>query len=338
EPIADAAVPGPAYPIPFDADGLESKSLAMRFGVLTPKPIGIASWNDDFRRLIGFAQLTLRSEFKTVPKRTYLVGVSNGGAQVRTALETLPDIVDGGLEYAAPYWKPEQNLLDMLPPFLTAMPSYIESGFRDPQSRRVIESAGFPPDVVTADPSHPSLWCEYYSNAAPYYNDLTLFVYALLIDPNASAAAVVQAPQPNSTDPRRLPGRVGGSGLVQPSARAEYLPSPQARDAIVAFTHTGALQRPLISLAGTKDMLIPPTFHADGYAQAVATSGSTALHRLYLIDGATHFDKLANSGYWLQPALPFMWAAFDKLVRTVEAGDTQDAGVRRVVTSPSDIG
>jgi hypothetical protein len=337
EPLAAAASHGVAYPIPFDVDGLESKQMAIRSGALTPQRIGIASWNQDFRHLIEFAQLTLRVERGKLPTRTYAVGLSNGGAQVRSALEAFPELLDGGVEYAAPRWTPERSLLDLLPPFLQAMPTYVESGFTDPNAIRLIQEAGFPEDSRQNDPAHPSLWCEYYSNAAPFYNDLTLFVYALLIDPLATAVLGADGMTPNPRNARLLPGSTSGSGLVQPALRAGYTPSSSARDAIVAFTQTGAIERPLISVAGSKDMLVPPGFHAVGYAKSVADAGHAKLHRLYLVSGGTHFDSLAGAGYGLQPQLPFAWAAFERLVRTVEQGDVTDLGTTRTVSAPSDI-
>jgi len=337
EPLADAAVHGVAYPIPFDVDGLESKQMAIRAGVLTPQRIGIASWNDDFGHLIEFARLTLRVERGALPVRTYAVGLSNGGAQVRSALENFPELLDGGVEYAAPRWTPERSLLDLLPPFLSAMPGYIESGFADPVASKAIQDAGFPADVRQSDAGHPSLWCDYYSNVAPFYNDLTLFVYALLIDPEATATDALTATTPNPRNPRLLPGTPSGDGLAQPAARAAYTPSSSARDTIVAFAHTGAIERPLISLAGTRDILVPADFHAVGYAQAVAAAGHEKLHRLYLIREGTHFDSFAAFGYGLQPQLPFAWAAFDQLVRTVEHGETRDLGTTQTISAPSEI-
>lgn len=337
EPLADAAQHGVAYPIPFDVGGLESKQMAMRFGVLTPARIGIASWNEDFRALIEFARLTVRLERGAVPTHTYAVGLSNGGAQVRSALETFPDQLDGGVEVAAPRWTTTRSLLTMLPPFLAAMPAYVRSNFSDREARKAIEAAGFPADVIQSDLQHPSLWCEYYSNMAPFYNDVTLFVYALLIDPQATATLGLGASVPDVDNPQRLPGTLSAGGLAQPQLRADYTPSPEAGDTIVAFTHTGAIERPLISLAGTKDILIPPDFHAVGYAKSVADAGRAHFHRLYLIENGTHFDSLVSFGYGLQPQLPFAWAAFDKLVRTVEHDDTSDLGATRSVSTPSDI-
>jgi hypothetical protein len=115
------------------------------------------------------------------------------------------------------------------------------------------------------------------------------------------------------------------------------VPSSLARDAIGTFAHSGAIEKPLISIAGSKDMLIPPDFHAIGYAKAVAAVGRAHLHRLYIVENATHLDTFTAFGYGLRAHLPFTWAAFDLLVRTVERGDTRSTGTMRTVTSPAQI-
>jgi hypothetical protein len=322
------------YPIPFALPGIEKATAAMRFGVLSPHPVGVAAWNEDFQHLVEFARGVVRARHDSFPRRTYAVGLSNGGAQVRTALERFPEFFDGGVEYAAVRWTPQRSLLDLLPPFLAAMPGYVRSGFSDSAARATIEALGFPSDVLQPEiPAHPSLWCDYYL----IYQDLSLFVFALLIDPQATASWSGYPTVPNADDPRRLPGVVQGEGLVRPELRAAYVPSERARTAIKAFAHSGAIERPLISLAGTKDVLIPPDFHAVGYAQSVADAGRARFHRLYLIENATHADSFANFGYGLQSCWPFAWAAFDQLVRTVEQNDTRGLGTTRRIAKPTQI-
>lgn len=322
------------YPIPFVASGSQSETKAFRFGVLSPHPVGIAAWNEDFRHLVEFARDVVRVRHGTLPRRTYAVGFSNGGTQVRSALERFPKLFDGGVEYAGVHWTPQRSLLDLLPPFLAAMPDYVRSGFTDPITRATIEALGFPSDVLQPENSaHPSLWYDTYS----IYSDLTLFVYALLIDPQATAFWSGDPPQPNVDDPKRLPGIVRGEGLVRPELRAAYAPSEHARAAIKAFAHCGAIERPLISLAGTKDALISPDFHAVGYTQSIADAGRAHLHRLYLIENATHADSFADFGYGLQSCWPCAWAAFDQLVRTVEQDDTRGLGTTRRVTTAAQI-
>ncbi len=324
------------YPIPFDSGGLLAQGLALRFGMLSPAPIPIDRWNADYAALITFARDWL-SERHAPPQRTFAVGLSNGGGQVRSLLEQRPELVDGGVEWAGVYWSAERSLLDELPVFLREMPAYIAGGFTDAAVVQRLVRFGFPPDVVQADAAHPSLYAEYYSNVAPFYADITLFAYALLIDPEADSWYDAPACIADPVDAARLPATCNGTGLAVPANRAAYAPSAAARTAIRAFAHTGRIEKPLVSIAGTHDVFVTPEHHALGYARAVARAQRSALHQLYLVTGGTHVDAFAAFGYGLQAQAPFAWAAFDRLVRTVEQGADGD-GRLRTVTTPADIG
>jgi len=327
---------GTAYPIPFDSGGLLTAGMALRLGLISPQRVTIDSWNADYHALVLYAR-NLITELHAAPARIYAVGASNGGAQVRTLLEKHPALVDGGLEWAGVYWRPERNLLDDLPLFLREMPGYVAGGFRD---RAVVErlvERGFPPDVVQDDPAHPSLYAEYYSNVPPFYADLTLFAYALLIDPEAQSWFEVPACVPDPRDPARLPAHVNGSGLALPENRAAYVPSAAARRAIAGFAHSGEIGKPLVSLAGTHDAFVAPQNNAVGYARTVAAAGAAALHELFLVEGGTHVDTFALFGYGTQPQAPFAWAAFDRLVKRVERDGAGGGGAIRSVRTPQEI-
>ena len=257
---------------------------------------------------------------------------------MRTLLETRPDLVDGGVDWAGVYWNPDNSLLTYLPPFLHAMQNYVVSGFRSAESAAAIAAAGFPPDVTQDDLAHPSLWCEYYSNVAPYYADLTVYAYALLIDPAASADYAKTPLKPNTWDAKRLPGTIDGTGLARAELRAAYAPSADAKRAIATFAHSGAIGRPLISIAGTRDTFITPSHNAVAYADAVRAAGRSAQHALYLVEGGTHVDTFVAFGYGLVPQAPFAWAAFAALERTVHAAaPLPGAGTTRTITAPAQI-
>lgn len=338
EPIPLSKVPDRLYPIPFDLLQLEANKIGARFGVLVPSPVSVGRWNEDFTALTLAAQSYLGERFGRRPARTYAVGASNGGAQVRSLLESRPDLVDGGVDWEGVYWSPKCCALDQLPVFLSAMPAYVASGFTDRVSAEKIVAAGFPPDRTQNDPSHPSLWFEYYSAQPSFYVDTTVFVYALLIDPEASSFISPEGCTPNAEDPLHLPGNAAGSGLALPSARAAYVPSQRARDAIGAFAHTGAIGKPLVSIAGSHDILITPALHATPYLEAVRAQGRGLMYWQYLVSGGTHLDSFAAFGYDLQPQLPFAWAAFDQLVAIVEYGLLPPgAGTQTVVSEPTQI-
>jgi hypothetical protein len=338
ETIANSQSPSTAYPIAFNLAGLEAGKYTFRLGALAPNKKSIEGWNDDFFRLTINAQAYLDKRFKH-PTRTYAVGLSNGGAQVRSLLEQHPGLVDGGVDWSGVYWSPQQSILDYLPKFLTAMQAYIASGFTDAGAAAAIIAAGYPADLRGAA-GHPSLWFDYYAGQPSFYADLTTFAYALLLDPQATSSIAAAGCTPNAVNPVQLPGTCDASGLAQPSARNAYVPSAGARAEIATFAHTGRIRQPLISIAGTDDMFITNANNATPYLNAVKAAGGSAQYWQFLVQGGTHVDTFANPtwGYGLQPQLPFAWAAFNQLVAVVEHGATlAGAGTQRVVSSPSQI-
>jgi hypothetical protein len=338
ETIANSQSPTTAYPIPFNLAGLEAGKYTFRFGALTPNKKQLEGWNDDFFRLTINAQVYLDRQFKH-PTHTYAVGLSNGGAQVRSLLEQHPGVVDGGVDWSGVYWSPNASLLDYLPKFLTAMQAYVASGFTDSAAAAAIIAAGYPADRHGGS-GHPSLWFDYYAGQPSFYADLTTFAYAMLIDPNATSSIAAAGCTPNATNPVQLPGTCDASGLAEPSVRAAYTPSQGARAAINGFAHTGRIAKPLISIAGSADMFITNANNATTYLNAVKAAGASAHYWQYLVQGGTHVDTFANPawGYGLQPQLPFAWAAFNQLVAIVEKGASPGgAGTQQTVASPTQI-
>jgi hypothetical protein len=338
DPIAASPTPDRLYPIPFDYLQLETNKIGARFGVLSPARVPTTRWNEDFAALTMAMQAYLEERFGRRPSRTYAVGTSNGGAQVRSLLESHAELVDGGLEWEGVYWTPQRCVLDQLPAFLQAMPAYVASGFSDRAAAEQIVAAGFPADRRQDDPQHPSLWFEYYSGQPSFYIDTTVFAYGLLLDPEVSSSISPEGCTPNAQDPLYLPGVAAGTGLAQPSARAAYVPSQAARAGIASFSHSGAIGKPLVSIAGSDDILITPAFNATPYLEAVCAQGRGAMCWQYLIEGGTHLDPFAAFGYGLQPQLPFAWAAFAQLVAIVEGGfQPSGAGTQRTVKTPAEI-
>ena len=338
---SSTATPSPStfFPIPFDLASLETNKLGFRFGALTQSPVpSIASWNVDFATLTVAAQNFLATNFK-VPTRTYAVGLSNGGAQVRSLLEQYPSIIDGGVDWSGVFWSPSLNILTYLPKFLAAMQQYVTSGFTDSASAAAIVAAGYPADVLqAANAKNPSLWFEYYAGQASFYSDLTAFAYALLIDPQASSSTAAAACTPNATNAARLPGTCAATGLAVPANRAAYAPSSAALANIASFTHTGQIGKPLVSIAGGSDMFVTPQNNATPYLNAVNASGRGSKYWQYIVAGGTHVDTFSPLGYGLQPQLPFAWSAFYQLVAIVEKGyQPPGAGSSQPVSTPSQI-
>src|SRR5262249_59616824 len=86
---------------------------------------------------------------------------SNGGYQVRRAVETYPELFDGGVDWEGTFVDADMpNLLSTLPPAILNYPAYAASGFApDSKAAKNIRAAGYPPDLITTQVDPPtSLW------------------------------------------------------------------------------------------------------------------------------------------------------------------------------------
>jgi len=339
EPAAGSSAQTTAYPVPFNLFGLEASGTTIRFGVLTQGGGSIEDWNDDFASLALKMRDQLRVQTGRYPTRTYAVGLSNGGAQVRTLLERHPQLVDGGVDWSGVYWTPGASFLDYMPKFNAAMPAYVASNYTDANASAAIVAAGYPADIMQATAAHPSLWAEYYSNQPAFYTDLTVFAYALYLDPTVSSSFAGGVPcTPDPTNPQFLPGSCNATGMGLPASRTSYVPSDAARAKIATFAHSGNIGKPLVSIAGSADMFVTPQNNALPYLRAVNRAGQGGLYHQFIVNGGTHVDAFAGFGYGLQPQVPFAWRAFDEVVDIVENGVTvAGAGTSVGVSVPSDI-
>ncbi|MBC5810731.1 MAG: hypothetical protein GIW95_07770 [Candidatus Eremiobacteraeota bacterium] len=326
-----------AYPVPFDANGMRELGLVVRFGALWPKAISVRAWHEDLAKLIVAAKAHVRTAKGREPKRTFALGLSNGGGQVRYLLERSPELVDGGVEWAGVYWSAEDNILSYLPRFLQLMPQYVRSGYRDKDVHDAIVASGFPPDRLQEVPGHRSLWDDHYANLVPHYADLTTFLFALLLDPRAESWVGPNPNVPNPVSGARGGGPLNATALALPAARADYVPSPEAKSAIGDFAFSGALERPLVGIAGTADVFITPQHHAAPYLDAVRSAGRADRYRQFLVDGGPHVDAYVAYGYGLRPQLPFAWRAFDLMLAMVEGESLERREDAALISDPSDI-
>src|SRR5438105_7168981 len=76
------------------------------------------------------AQGGVMAAYNRPPRFTYAVGTSNGGYQVRRAVELAPHIFDGGVDWEGTFVDATPpNLLSDLPPAIKNYPPYAASGF-----------------------------------------------------------------------------------------------------------------------------------------------------------------------------------------------------------------
>ena len=100
---------------------------------------------------------------------------------------------------------------------------------------------------------------------------------------------------------------------------------------VASFATTGRIQRPLITVAGTMDALLPIDHHARAYARKVAAAQSNdgwgwgphhderdAPYRLYEVQNGNHIETYQDTFPQLALIEPHAHAAFDLLVAHVE--------------------
>jgi len=186
------------------------------------------------------------------PSRTYAVGTSNGGYQVRRALEAAPELFDGGVDWEGTYVDPvAPNILSALPPVILNFPDYVASGYsQNSTAAENIVLSGYPPDIVSGPNS---LWGLYWAQ----FWEVTLCQWQKQLDPNYDTY-------------------VSGTGTY---SYVDRLSASDVGADVAAITTTGDIGKPLITVAGTMDALLPINLHARAYARAVAAALSDQDHR-----------------------------------------------------------
>jgi len=252
------------------------------------------------------------------PRYTYAVGTSNGGYQVRRAIESYPELFDGGVDWEGTFVDDENpNLLTDLPPAILNFPDYMASAFNaGSTAAKNIQAAGYPPDVVF---NGFSLWGRY----------------------NASFWEVTQCQWQKRLDPT-YDTYVSGTGTYNYHARRSV---SDVGAQIEAFETTGKIRRPLLTVAGTLDALLPIDHHARAYARKVAEEsserrgddgerddgrGGGPAYRLYEVQNGNHIEtyksppQLAvpppNTFPQLEFIEPHAQRAFDVLIDFNERG------------------
>jgi hypothetical protein len=254
----------------------------------------LSDWNDYIIETARLARGAIRAHYGSPPRYTYAVGTSNGGYQVRRAIENAPELFSGGIDWEGTYMR---NLLIDLPPAIRNMPDYVASGY-DPNSEaaRNIRAAGYPPDIFNA--TGMSLW-KLYSDS---YWEFTQCLYQKAWDFTYDTYGA-------------------GAGNYDFRQRAEIT----AVDERISHVQTsGQIKRPLITLAGTLDALLPIQRHARVYADTVrrhlreGEHENTPQYRLYEIQNGNHIETYQDFFPQLELIEPHAQRAFDLLVNQVE--------------------
>ncbi|MFD7919414.1 tannase/feruloyl esterase family alpha/beta hydrolase [Streptomyces sp. NPDC059740] len=268
----------------------------------------VAEWNTRTTQLTRAARAVVARRYGRAPRRTYMTGVSNSGYLTRWQLENHPELYDGGVDWEGTLWTANG------PNLLTSLPTAVAYG----------EGRADATDLYAVGFARGSefLW-PYHEKA---YWGLTQKAYRAEFDP--------------AYDPK-CPGRTAGTTTEEilapcPSDAAYDYPSRPAavHRAVSRVALTGRIGRPLLTLQGDLDALLPIATDADVYARMVDAQGRGRLHRTYTVQDGTHTDGLYDSHPdRLRPILPCYRDAFTTLTRWVEEGSWPPAD--HVVARPA---
>ncbi|HYS57222.1 MAG TPA: 3-hydroxybutyrate oligomer hydrolase family protein [Burkholderiales bacterium] len=259
-------------------------------------------WAEFMIKAAELAREGVKAGYGRPPRFTYAVGTSNGGYQVRRAVETAPELFDGGVDWEGTFVDEHApNILTDLPPAILNFPDYVASGF-DPASTAAknIVAAGYPPDII-AEPL--TMWNRY-SNQ---FWEVTQCQWQKRLDPAYDTYG-------------------SGTGTYNYVSRLSF---SDVAEQFAAFATTGKIRRPLVTVAGTMDALLPIDHHARAYARKVAAASKhkrtndergdgRPAYRLYEIQNGNHIETYQDFFPQLELIMPHAQRAFDLLVRQVE--------------------
>ncbi|CAM5345354.1 Tannase/feruloyl esterase family alpha/beta hydrolase OS=Streptomyces rochei OX=1928 GN=G3I25_36575 PE=3 SV=1 [Streptomyces rochei] len=269
----------------------------------------VAEWNARTTQLTRAARRVAAQRYGHAPRRTYIAGISNGGYLTRWQLENHPELYDGGVDWEGALWTAHG------PHLLTSLPVTVARTFGAARDEDLY-AAGFARGSAFLWPYHEkSYW------------GLTQKIYRAEFDP--------------AYDPR-CPGPTAGSTVEEilapcPSDAAyDYARRPASvHRAVARVALTGRIGKPLITLHGDMDALLPKAADSDVYARMIDARGRGGLHRYYTIAGGTHVDGLYDTyPERLRPILPCFRSAFDALTAWVEQGTAPPAD--HTVDRPAD--
>jgi len=259
-------------------------------------------WAEFMIKAAELARDGVKAGYGRPPRFTYAVGTSNGGYQVRRAVELAPELFDGGVDWEGTFVDEHApNLLTDLPAAILNFPDYVASGFKDTSTAaKNIVAAGYPPDIVAA----PLTMWNRYSNQ---FWEVTQCQWQKRLDPAYDTYG-------------------SGTGAYNYVSR---LSSSDVGAQFAAFATTGRINRPLVTVAGTMDALLPIDHHARAYARKVASASKhkrtnderddgRPAYRLYEIQNGNHIETYQDFFPQLELIMPHAQRAFDLLVNQVE--------------------
>ncbi|MFE0648720.1 tannase/feruloyl esterase family alpha/beta hydrolase [Streptomyces sp. NPDC059534] len=268
----------------------------------------VAEWNRRVTELTRAAKKAVRQRYGRTPEHTYMTGISNAGYLTRWQLENRPELYDGGVDWEGVLWTTRG------PNLLTSLPVTVARQFGRASDEDLI-AAGFAPGSRFLWPYHEKA-----------YWGLTQKMFRTEFDPSYDPAC---------------PGATAGGTVEEilapcaSDASYDYASRPASvHRAVAKVALTGRIGKPLLTLHGDLDTLLPIATDSDVYAGMIDARGRGKLHRYYTVQGGTHTDGLYDTyPDRLRPILPCYRSAFDALTRWVEEGTAPPAD--RTIARPA---
>ncbi len=254
----------------------------------------VAEWNLRVTELARAMRDVIRQYYGHTADWIYMTGISNGGYLTRWQLENNPELFDGGVDWEGTLFREQgPNLLTYLPAALRNYPRYAAA--QDGDAYRALIRAGFAPGSEF-------LWPDHYAE----YWDLTQRVYREEFDPSYDGPLEGGVPFCQSPAPMC-------------DADYDYESRGEAHDALARVALTGHIRKPLLTLHGTLDALLPITTASDVYSRMVQARGRHEFHRYYVVEHGNHVDgRHDRFPDRIQPIHPCWRTAFSALTRWVE--------------------
>jgi hypothetical protein len=256
-------------------------------------------WTTFMAQAARLGREAVQAHYGRPAQYTYAVGTSNGGYQVRRAVEAHPELFDGGVDWEGTFVDADMpNLLSALPPAILNYPDYETSGFNvDSKAARNMLAAGYPPDLADRQSNPPkSFWQIHYLT----YWEVTMCQWQKRLDPTYGTYSTGLG---NYILVNRLSASDVGKNLAD-------------------IATTGRIRKPLITVVGTMDALLPIDTNAREYARRVAAAkhdGDKAPpYRLYEVQNGNHIEHYKTLFSQLELIQPHAQNAFDLLVGAVE--------------------
>jgi hypothetical protein len=291
------------------------------------KPGGsVAEWHRRVEQLTRAAKETVERRYGQRPEFTYMTGISNGGYLTRHAIENNPELYDGSVDWEGVLWRRNgPNLFTHLPQALRHYPeckTSADTGY-DNHACDLMRRAGYPKGSEF-------LWEEHYVT----YWDLTQRIYREEFDPRFDRNATAEDGTPGTPFCQEEAATKGCDANYRYKKRPE-----RVKEAVEKVSLNGDIGKPMLTVTGTYDNLLPIRFHSDRYRDLIESQGKGKMHRYYKIETGNHvdsyFDRYRTGPTYVRPILPCYWAAFGELEEWVEKeGDVPQPPASTTVPRP----